>query len=224
MGHQGRTSGEALLAGPVAIPRIVPGPRVARRRSAVQTDRHWHCVGVSPPLPYHGSCLLSIFGKIAKLPSDGTAPYRAHGICWHASLAVFCNRTVEASNSLISNANLIGKVYFPTAYRPTATVVVALGGLPDQLCHFGRHDGLVSVRAELAESCFYQSLLGSRFLPALGPGLWITVAERQISRFPLRHSFRWFSSACMSLRSASAAMSIPAGVAARYTASTRWLA
>ena len=38
----------------------------------------------------------------------------------------FATALFEASNSLISNANLIGKVYFPRLIVPTATVVVAL--------------------------------------------------------------------------------------------------
>ena len=37
----------------------------------------------------------------------------------------FATGLSEASNSLINNANLISKVYFPRLIVPTATVVVA---------------------------------------------------------------------------------------------------
>jgi len=38
----------------------------------------------------------------------------------------FLNALSEASNSLITNANLIGKVYFPRLIIPAATLVTAL--------------------------------------------------------------------------------------------------
>jgi len=47
-----------------------------------------------------------IFGKIAKME----CPY-AHGICWNAVVDFF--RRHKASNSLIGNANLVSKEYFP---------------------------------------------------------------------------------------------------------------
>ena len=53
-----------------------------------------------------------IFGKVAKLPSAGATPYAlmvfAGVLPWH----FLCYCAVDASNSLISNASLIGKVYF----------------------------------------------------------------------------------------------------------------
>ena len=36
-----------------------------------------------------------IFGKLAKLLSDGTAPYALMDFCWDALVAVLCNRTVR---------------------------------------------------------------------------------------------------------------------------------
>ncbi len=40
---------------------------------------------------------------------------------------LFSTALAEASNSLVGNANLIGKVYFPRIIMPTAAGVVALG-------------------------------------------------------------------------------------------------
>ena len=67
-----------------------------------------------------------IFGQIARLPSDGTAPYPLMVLAGILPWTFFSTGLSEASNSLINNANLISKVYFPRLIVPTATVVVAL--------------------------------------------------------------------------------------------------
>src|SRR6201993_4971004 len=66
-----------------------------------------------------------IFSRIAKLPSDGTAPYPLMVFAGMLPWSFFSTGLSEASNSLIGNANLISKVYFPRLILPTATVVVA---------------------------------------------------------------------------------------------------
>src|SRR5690242_5063007 len=66
-----------------------------------------------------------IFGRIAKLPSDGSAPYPLMVFAGMLPWTLFASGLSEASNSLIGNANLITKVYFPRLIMPTATVVVA---------------------------------------------------------------------------------------------------
>src|SRR5207248_7649598 len=67
-----------------------------------------------------------IFGRIAKLPSDGSAPYPLMVFAGMLPWALFATVLGEASNSLIGNASLITKVYFPRLIMPIATVVVAL--------------------------------------------------------------------------------------------------
>src|ERR1700749_719 len=66
-----------------------------------------------------------IFSRIAKLPSDGTAPYPLMVFAGMLPWSFFSTGLSEASNSLIGNANLISKVYFPRLIMPTATIVVA---------------------------------------------------------------------------------------------------
>ena len=70
--------------------------------------------------------LTMVFGRLARLPSDGSAPYFV--MVYAGTLAWFLISTIfsDASNSLISNANLIGKVYFPRLIVPSACVMVAL--------------------------------------------------------------------------------------------------
>src|SRR3979490_840176 len=53
-----------------------------------------------------------IFGKIAKLPTEGV-PYPVLVFGGMLPWQLFSTSLSEGSNSLISNANLISKVYFP---------------------------------------------------------------------------------------------------------------
>ena len=67
-----------------------------------------------------------IFGKIAKLPTEGTAPYAIMVFAAMLPWQFFANSLSESSNSLISNTNLITKVYFPRIIIPASTVIVSL--------------------------------------------------------------------------------------------------
>jgi lipopolysaccharide transport system permease protein len=67
-----------------------------------------------------------IFGYIAKLPANTTAPY---AIMVYAALLpwqFFSGALSDATNSLISNSNLISKVYFPRLIVPASTFVTAI--------------------------------------------------------------------------------------------------
>jgi lipopolysaccharide transport system permease protein len=61
-----------------------------------------------------------IFGKLAKLPSDGATLYALMVFAGMLPWTFFAAALSEASNSLIGNANLISKVYFPRLIVPTA--------------------------------------------------------------------------------------------------------
>src|ERR1700730_1558853 len=67
-----------------------------------------------------------IFGRIAQLPSDGSAPYALMVFAGMLPWTFFSTGLAEASNSVINSGSLITKVYFPRLIVPTATVVVAL--------------------------------------------------------------------------------------------------
>lgn len=66
-----------------------------------------------------------IFGKLAKLPSEGV-PYPVLVFAALLPWQFFANSFSESSNSLISNANLLSKIYFPRIILPTSTVIVSL--------------------------------------------------------------------------------------------------
>lgn len=65
-----------------------------------------------------------VFGQLAKLSSPG-APYPILVFSAMLPWQFFSNSLSECSNSLISNSNLISKVYFPRLIVPTSAVVVS---------------------------------------------------------------------------------------------------
>ena len=114
-----------------------------------------------------------IFGRIAKLPSDGNIPYALMVFAAMLPWSLFSNALSESSNSLIGNANLIGKVYFPRMIIPLATMITAF---IDFLISFILMIGMM-VYYQFVPS-WYLFLLPFFILLALlasmGPGLWIT--------------------------------------------------
>jgi lipopolysaccharide transport system permease protein len=67
-----------------------------------------------------------LFGHLAKLPSDGTIPYPVMVFAGLLPWFLFSTILGEASNSLVGNASLIGKVYFPRILIPLSAAGVAL--------------------------------------------------------------------------------------------------
>jgi lipopolysaccharide transport system permease protein len=114
-----------------------------------------------------------IFGRIAGLPSDGSAPYALMVFAGMLPWSFFATGLGEASNSLVNNANLISKVYFPRLIVPTAAIVVAFV------------DFLISFAILVTLLVWYQFVPSWHmiFLPlfilfaifaSMGPSLWIT--------------------------------------------------
>ena len=65
-----------------------------------------------------------VFGNLAKLPSEGV-PYPILVFSAMLPWQFFANSLSSASDSLITNANLISKVYFPRLVVPTSAVVTS---------------------------------------------------------------------------------------------------
>jgi lipopolysaccharide transport system permease protein len=65
-----------------------------------------------------------LFGKLAKLPSDGL-PYAVFVCAGNLPWQFFATAMSEASNSLVANANMLGKIYFPRLIVPASAVIVA---------------------------------------------------------------------------------------------------
>jgi lipopolysaccharide transport system permease protein len=67
-----------------------------------------------------------VFGKIAGLPSEAGAPYPIMVFAAILPWQFFANALSSASQSVVSNANLVSKVYFPRLIIPASPVLVSL--------------------------------------------------------------------------------------------------
>lgn len=67
-----------------------------------------------------------VFGKIARLPSEGSAPYALMVFSAMLPWQLFSSSLGAAANSLVNNANLVSKIYFPRILVPCATAGVAI--------------------------------------------------------------------------------------------------
>ena len=70
--------------------------------------------------------LTVVFSKVAKLPAPGHTPYAIMVFAGLLPWMLFSTILSEASASLVVNANLVGKIYFPRIIIPTSTALVAL--------------------------------------------------------------------------------------------------
>ena len=122
-----------------------------------------------------------VFGKFARLPSDGV-PYPILVFAALLPWQFFSSALSECGNSLVSNSNLISKVYFPRLVVPGSAVITSFV------------DFLVSAAFLPFLMAFYRFAPGWRicalplfillaFTAALGGGLWLaalTVRYRDV--------------------------------------------
>jgi lipopolysaccharide transport system permease protein len=66
-----------------------------------------------------------VFEYIAKLPSESEVPYPLLIFSGLLPWTFFSNALLESSNSLISNTNLISKVYFPRLIIPASSIITS---------------------------------------------------------------------------------------------------
>lgn len=113
-----------------------------------------------------------VFGRIAKLPSNGI-PYPILVFAAMLPWQFFSMALSEASSSLVGNANLISKVYFPRLIIPAGAVITSMV------------DFLISFVLLIVLMAWYRFIpdwriltlplfTGIAFLAALGPGLYLT--------------------------------------------------
>jgi lipopolysaccharide transport system permease protein len=114
-----------------------------------------------------------IFSYVAGLHSDGAAPYAIMVFAGMLPWMFFSSALGSSSQSMVGNANLISKVYFPRLIIPAAAVVTSFADfLISFLILIGMMIwyGFAPCRNILALPLF----IGIAFLAALGPGLFIT--------------------------------------------------
>jgi lipopolysaccharide transport system permease protein len=114
-----------------------------------------------------------IFGKLANLPSTGTAPYAVMVFAGMLPWTFFSSALADTSNSVVGNANLISKVYFPRLIVPMAAVGV---GLVDFTINFLMMVVLMIWYRFLPglQIVLLPGFVALALLASLGPGLWLT--------------------------------------------------
>lgn len=114
----------------------------------------------------------AVFGKLAKLPSNGV-PYPIMVYAAMLPWQFFANSLTESSNSLIDNANLLTKVYFPRLIVPASSVIVSLVDFLISLVILG---GLMAWYHFVPDLKFllFPAFLLMAFMAAFGAGLWLS--------------------------------------------------
>jgi lipopolysaccharide transport system permease protein len=76
--------------------------------------------------PFLTMVIFSLFfGRLASIPSDGL-PYPVFSYAALVPWTFFANALAQASNSLVINANMIKKIYFPRLALPIASVLAGV--------------------------------------------------------------------------------------------------
>ena len=122
-----------------------------------------------------------VFGKLANLPSGG-APYPIMVFTAMLPWQFFATSFAEAGNSLIINANMISKVYFPRLVMPTSAVIVSF---VDFLISFAILIGLMVWYGFIPDSriIFLPLFILLAFAASMAGGLWIAALNVQYRDF-----------------------------------------
>jgi lipopolysaccharide transport system permease protein len=113
-----------------------------------------------------------VFNRVARLPAPGSVPYPLLVFAGMLPWQFFSTALSESSNSLIGNANLISKVYFPRLLIPAGSVITSFV------------DFLITLILMAAMMVWYGFLPGWRLIAlplfillasgaAFGAGLWL---------------------------------------------------
>jgi homopolymeric O-antigen transport system permease protein len=132
--------------------------------------------------PFLAMVIFSVlFGRIAKMPSNGI-PYPILVFAAMLPWQFFANSLSEASNSLITNTNLITKVYLPRLIIPAGAVITSLVDLLISALLLG---GLMIWFRFMPDWRLLSLPLFTlmAFLAALGPGLLLTALNVKFRDF-----------------------------------------
>jgi lipopolysaccharide transport system permease protein len=122
-----------------------------------------------------------VFGSLAKLPSEGV-PYPILVFAGLLPWQFFSGALGECSNSLLGNANLISKVYFPRLIVPMSSVIVSFV------------DFMISGSILLGLMAWYNFVpdwriltlplfIGIAFAASMGVGLWMAALNVEYRDF-----------------------------------------
>jgi lipopolysaccharide transport system permease protein len=114
-----------------------------------------------------------VFSRLAKFPSDGGSPYALMALAGILPWTFFATALANASNSLVSNNNLVSKVYFPRLIVPTAAIVASMVDFAIGLVILGGFMAWFRFAPDW-RIVFLPAFALMAFLAVLGPSLWIT--------------------------------------------------
>jgi lipopolysaccharide transport system permease protein len=115
--------------------------------------------------------LTIVFGKLGRMPSGGV-PYPLLVFCGMLPWQFFSTALSESGNSLVSNSNLISKIYFPRVIVPSSSVI---SSFVDFLISAGLL-GLLMIYYHYLPSgkiVFLPIFVALALAASLGVGLWI---------------------------------------------------
>jgi lipopolysaccharide transport system permease protein len=117
------------------------------------------------------------FGRLAKIPSD-SIPYPIFSYAALVPWTFFANSINQASNSLVSNADMIKKIYFPRLTLPVASM---LAGLVDFLLAFVILLGMMLFYGFIPtiNILWFPLFLLLAIMTALGVSLWLSAMNVQ---------------------------------------------
>jgi lipopolysaccharide transport system permease protein len=114
-----------------------------------------------------------IFGNVANLPADGGAPYPVMVLAALLPWQLFATSLTQASNSVVQNSALVGKVYFPRMIVPCAASVVSF---VDFAISLGLLAVLMVIFAFIPgwQIVFFPVFVFLAIATAIGPALWLS--------------------------------------------------
>jgi lipopolysaccharide transport system permease protein len=128
--------------------------------------------------PFFTMVVFSVFfGKLAKIPSDGI-PYPIFAYTALVPWTFFANGLNQSSNSLVSGAQLIKKVYFPRLIVPIASV---LAGVVDFVLAFIVLLGMMFYYGltPTVNVVWLPAFLLLALITSLGVGMWLSTLNVQ---------------------------------------------
>ncbi len=117
------------------------------------------------------------FGRLGQMPSDGV-PYPIFSFAALVPWQFFANGLAQASNSLITSANMIRKVYFPRLAMPLASV--AAGAVDFALAFIVLLGLMWYFQTRLTANVFWLPVfVAMAVCTAVGAGLWLAAMNVQ---------------------------------------------
>jgi lipopolysaccharide transport system permease protein len=123
-----------------------------------------------------------VFSRIAKLPAPGSVPYPLLVMAAMLPWQFFSASLSESSNSLIGNANLISKIYFPRLIVPAGSVITSF---VDFLITLAMMAALMLWYRFLPDwhLCLLFGFLLLAFAASFGAGLWLSALNVEYRDF-----------------------------------------